>query len=184
MRPTEILKEEHMAIKLMLKIAENVCQRLERGEAVPPKHLADIVTFIRGFADKCHHAKEEGLLFPAMEKAGVPRQGGPIGVMLAEHEQGRNYVKNMTDAVEKYRPGNQGAALQFVENARNYIALLSQHIDKEDNILYEIADKRLSEVAQEELGRGFERVEQEEMGPGKHEEFHKILELLKKIYYG
>jgi hemerythrin-like domain-containing protein len=183
MRPTETLKDEHKAIKLMLKIAENVCQRLERGEAVPAEHLGNIVTFIRGFADKCHHAKEEDLLFPAMERAGVPSQGGPIGVMLVEHEQGRNYVRNMTEAAEKYSPGNRRAASQFVENARNYIALLTQHIDKEDNILYEIADRRLSEKDQEDLERGFERVEQEEMGPGKHEEFEKILDLLKKIYY-
>ncbi len=183
MRPTEILKEEHKAIKLMLRVAENVCQRLERGEAVPAEHLAEIVTFIRGFADKCHHAKEEDLLFPAMEKAGIPRQGGPIGIMLAEHEQGRNYVRNMTEAAEKYSPGNRLAASQFVENARKYIGLLTQHIDKEDNILYEIADKRLSEAAQEELESGFEKVEKEEMGPGKHEEFAQILDLLKKIYY-
>jgi len=182
MRPTEILKEEHRAIKLMLKISENVCQRLEQGKAVPTEHLAEIVSFIRGFADKCHHAKEEDLLFPAMEKAGVPRQEGPIGVMLSEHKQGRNYVRNMTEAAEKYSPGNERAASQFVENARNYIALLTQHIDKEDNILYEIADRRLSEEDQKDLGSGFERVEQEEMGPGKHEEYDHILDRLKKVY--
>lgn len=182
MRPTQILKDEHQAIKLMLRIAESACQRLTSGHAVPSTDLSDIVDFIKGFADRCHHAKEEDLLFPAMEESGVPRRGGPIGVMLAEHTQGREFVKNMGAAAEKLEKGDRQAASQFIENARNYVALLSQHIDKEDNVLYPIADQRLSAPAQERLEREFERVEKEILGPGKHEEYHALLEKLEKAY--
>ena len=73
----------------MLKILDKVCARLESKEKVDPEHLEPIVEFFRVFADKCHHGKEEDLLFPEMEKAGVPKEMGPIGVMLAEHQQGR-----------------------------------------------------------------------------------------------
>ncbi|MGQ9493468.1 MAG: hemerythrin domain-containing protein [Anaerolineae bacterium] len=95
MRATEQLMEEHRAIETVLNILENVCQRLETGKAVDAEHLEHILEFIRIFADRCHHGKEEDLLFPAMEKAGIPREGGPIGVMLIEHVQGRNYVRGM-----------------------------------------------------------------------------------------
>src|SRR4030042_3220720 len=101
MKSTEILKNEHKAILLMLEVAESVSRKLEAGENVPAEHLTEIVDFIRGFADKCHHAKEEDLLFPAMVKTGIPRQGGPIGVMLIEHTEGRENVRTMNEAAEK-----------------------------------------------------------------------------------
>lgn len=182
MRPTDILKDEHRAIKKMIAVAGVVCDRLEREDPVPPEHLQDIVAFIQGFADKCHHAKEEDLLFPALERSGLPRQGGPTGVMLAEHEEGRSYVRNMKEAAERYGTGDRQASARFIENARNYMDLLTQHIDKEDNILYAIADARLSGETQKRLEEDFERVEREVVGPGKHEEFHAILDKLEKAY--
>jgi hemerythrin-like domain-containing protein len=182
MKPTEQLKEEHQVIKLMLRIAEKVCEKLESGEEVDPEHLERIVEFIRVFADKCHHGKEEDLLFAAMEEAGIPRKGGPIGVMLTEHDMGRGYVKGMSEAIARYKAGDGKASTAIAQNARDYIALLTQHIDKEDNILYPMADMHLSEDQQKELLEGFERVEHEEIGVGKHEQFHKLLEHLKQVY--
>ena len=182
MKSTDILKNEHKAILLMLEVAESVSRKLERGENVPAEHLTQMVDFIRGFADKCHHAKEEDLLFPAMEKTGMPRQGGPIGVMLIEHTEGREYVREMKEAAEKYAASDKKAGVQFAENARQYAALLSQHIHKEDNILYPIADARLSPQTQAGLEKDFARVEKEVVGPGKHGEYLRLLEKLEKTY--
>ncbi len=182
MRPTEQLKEEHQAIKLALQILDGICRKLESDEEVDPKHLEQMLDFIRVFADRCHHGKEEDKLFPAMEEAGIPRNGGPIGVMLLEHDLGRNYVKAMGQAVVRYKAGDRRSSSEFVENARNYIALLTQHIEKEDNILYPIADHHLSKGKEEELLEEFEVVERERVGIGKHEEFHKLLETLKRVY--
>lgn len=182
MKPTEQLKEEHEAIKLMLRISEKVCEKLESGEEVDPEHLEQIVEFIKVFADKCHHGKEEDLLFTAMEEAGIPKKGGPIGVMLTEHDMGRGYVKGMSEAVAKYKGGDRKVSSAIVGNARNYIALLTQHIDKEDNILYPMADMHLSEERQKELLEEFERVEREKIGVGKHEEFHELLNHLREVY--
>ncbi len=176
MKPTEQLKEEHKAIKLMLRILESICSRLEVSEDIPEEHLHKVIEFIRVFADRCHHGKEEDLLFPAMEKVGIPREGGPIGVMLMEHNLGRDYVKGMGEATTEkdYK--------KFIKNARLYIELLGQHIDKEDNILYPMADMHLSKREQDELLEKFEKVEEERIGPGRHEEFHKLLDNLEKNY--
>jgi hemerythrin-like domain-containing protein len=163
-------------------VVESISRRLEAGEDVPAGDLNRIVDFIQGFADKCHHAKEEDHLFPAMEKAGIPRQGGPIAVMLAEHTQGRESVRRMKEAAERYAAGEKRAGLWFAESARAYAALLSQHIQKEDNILYPIADARLSSQTQATLETDFERVEEEVVGEGKHEEYHRLLEELEKRY--
>ena len=182
MTPTEQLKEEHKAIKLALEILEKICQKIEAKDEVRQSDIEAILEFIRTFADKCHHGKEEDLLFPALEETGLPREGGPTGMMLLEHDQGRNYVKSAAEAFEKIKQGDESAKEIFTKNARNYISLLREHIDKEDNILYMMADMHISEEVQKELLEKFQKVEEEKIGQGKHEEFHRLLEELKKTY--
>ncbi|MBI2847771.1 MAG: hemerythrin domain-containing protein [Chloroflexi bacterium] len=182
MNASDQLKEEHTIIKLVLQILEKVSQKLDAGEKVDPKHLAQIVDFIRVFADRCHHGKEEDVLFPELEAAGIPRTGGPVGVMLTEHDTGRGYVRGMAEASTRYETGNHQAAASFAKNARGYINLLTQHIDKEDNILYPMGDARFSAEKQQEILVRFERIEDERIGAGKHEEFHELVHRLRDIY--
>ncbi len=182
MFPTEQLKEEHAGIKLMLDILAKVGDRLESGERVDQRHLDQILEFLKVFVDKCHHAKEEDILFPAMERAGVPGEGGPIGVMLAEHRLGRENIKGMSEAAAKLGRGDRGASSQFVQNARSYIELLLAHIEKENEILYPMADSHIPKKTQEEILADFEKVEEERVGRGKHEEFHRLMDRLKEIY--
>ena len=179
---TEQLKDEHKGIKLMLRIMDRICDRLLTGEQINPEHLEKIVDFLKVFADTCHHAKEEELLFPAMVRAGIPKEGGPIGVMLAEHSQGRAHVKALGEAVADFKAGNSAASKIIVEHARAYIALLSQHIDKEDTILYPMADKYIPKPVQVKLLEEFDTIEKERIGEGRHEEFHKLLKHLKSLY--
>lgn len=181
MKATELLKEEHKGIKLMMDILEEICKRFQAGEKVNAEHLGQTVEFFKTFADKCHHAKEEDLLFPEMEKAGIPREGGPIGCMLSEHDQGRALVKELSVAIMRYKIGEKTTD-QIVENSNKYIGLLRQHIDKEDNVLYMMADQHLSEEVQEKLLEDFEKVEVERIGVGTHEKFHKLLHHLKDVY--
>ena len=182
MKATEELKKEHEAITLMVGILEEMSARLEAGETVDPEHLDGAVEFIQVFADKCHHAKEEDLLFPAMEKAGIQRERGPIGVMLYEHGEGRKFVQGMKAAVERYKSGDADAAAAIAENARKYAELLTQHIHKEDNILYSIADSTLSAEDGDRLAEAFEKVELEVIGAGRHEQFHQLLGRLAAEY--
>jgi len=181
-KPVDQLREEHKVIKGMLRVLEQVCQRLESGDEVSETHLEQILDFIKTFSDKCHHGKEEDLLFPAMEKAGIPREGGPIGVMVAEHDEGRRYVRGMSEAVARYAGGDRNAASVLVENARAYINLLTQHIEKEDNILFSMAEMRLSEEEQRNLSEAFEAVEREGIGAGKHQEYRDLVKRLQEIY--
>ncbi len=174
MHPTDDLKNEHEAVLMLLGILDAVSERLESGGAVPREHLDQILDFLRGFVDKCHHGKEETALFPAMEAAGVPREGGPIGVMLAEHELGRGFVRQMAGA------DKDGAA--FARAGRGYIALLTQHIHKENDVLFPMADKVLSAETQQRLEGEFETIEETVVGRGKHEQYHAMLHQLKEFY--
>jgi hemerythrin-like domain-containing protein len=183
MKPIEDLKKEHDAVQKTLKILDRICSEAEKtGEIPNPDHLDQLIEFFRTFVDKCHHGKEEALLFPALEEVGVSREGGPIGVMLKEHQQGRDLVVKMNAALAQFYEGNREVTLDLIQHARTYITLLNQHIDKENNVLFPMADRHLPREKQVELWEGFETIETEKIGPGKHEAFHRMIESLANIY--
>jgi len=182
MIPTDELKEEHQGILFMLRILDKVAARIESRLPVEIEHLSSIVEFLQVFADRCHHGKEEELLFPALEKSGIPKEGGPIGVMLKEHQEGRSFIRGMADALEKFKKGESKNLNDYAQNARSYMALLTQHINKEDRVLFPVGEKVLSKEVQEELSKGFEKIEAERIGAGTHEELHKLLKKLEGIY--
>jgi len=171
MKATEVLMEEHRVIERVLATLEAAADRLEAGQAVRPEFFIDAASFVKGFADGCHHMKEEGVLFPAMAEGGVPVQGGPIGVMLVEHEMGRTYTQAMRKAAERMQQGDETARIDLVNNARKYVALLHQHIQKEDNILFPMADRVILAGQQEKVWDDFEHIEHVETGEGVHEKY-------------
>ncbi|MCL5256443.1 MAG: hemerythrin domain-containing protein [Chloroflexi bacterium] len=182
MLATEQLVEEHNVIERLLGVLEATATKLDRGGDLPPEVLERELDIVRNFADRCHHGKEEGRLFPAMEQHGIPKQGGPIGVMLAEHDKGREYVRQMGEAAAGYASGDKRAGRSFAAAARGYAQLLSQHIYKENNILYPMANKVLSQDEQQRLMQQFEQIETEEIGEGKHHEYlHEVERLEKQV---
>ena len=182
MKPTEQLKAEHKGIKVMLKIMDKVCDKLKPTQELNQGHFTKMLEFLKVFVDKCHHGKEEDLLMPAMVEAGVPKDKGAIKFTLLEHVEGRGYIKGMSEAFDRLKNDDRQASIEIMYNAKKYIALLIKHIDKEESVLFTMADKILSQKRQNELEEGFEKLEVERIGIGKHEEFHKLLEQLKEIY--
>lgn len=171
MKATQILMDEHRVIEQVIDSLESGARLLQEGRPVRPGFFIDATDFIKGFADGCHHKKEEGVLFIAMNAHGVPVQGGPIGVMLAEHEQGRIYTRGIIEAAQRLETGDQSTILEIVQNALGYAALLRQHIYKEDNILFPMASQVIPASLQEKVMDDFERVEHEETGEGVHEKY-------------
>jgi hemerythrin-like domain-containing protein len=171
-----VLRHEHEAILKMLEVTEKMANRLERDEAVRQEVLANLQEFFRLFVDQCHHGKEEDLLFPLLEQKGIPRTGGPIGVMLHEHEEGRALVREMGDAAEARESGPTGAGSRWAGAARGYVGLLRGHIEKENNVLFMMAERVLSPREQEQLAEDFEKLEVEKMGVGTHERLHAMMD--------
>ncbi|MCC6146735.1 MAG: hemerythrin domain-containing protein [Anaerolineaceae bacterium] len=180
MEATDILMSEHRVIERILAVLNKAADRLERGESVRMGFFVETTDFIGGFADGCHHRKEEGVLFPTMEDFGVPVEGGPIGAMLDEHEQSRIFTKGMREAALQVEAGDSNAIPTLIQNARGYAALLQQHILKEDTILFPLADKFIPADDQDEVLDGFEHVEHEETGEGIHEKYLALADKLEK----
>ncbi len=178
MKATEILSAEHRVIEQVLDCLERLAEDSERVGRVDVESAEKALDFFRNFADRCHHGKEESHLFPAMEAKGFPREGGPTGVMRYEHELGRARVSAMREAVAGAQAGDAAAVRRFAEHARAYIALLRNHIEKEDHCLFTMADQALDEADQNRLLDAFSRVESEHIGDGVHERYLRLADEL------
>ena len=115
-------------------------QAAESGRATR-EQFGPFVEFFQDYADKCHHCKEEDRLFPNLEKQGVPREGGPIGVMIHEHRQGRIHVRTIAEHLDAADGGDAAAFRTVVEHGREFLDLLRNHIRKEDGVLFSMADQ-------------------------------------------
>jgi len=171
-KATALLSDEHRVIERVLAALARLTEKPATEFLQSWKKALD---FIRHFADKCHHLKEEKILFVALEEHGIPNEGGPIGMMLMEHEEGRAYVRAMFDAVNKIEAGDPSAQAALCDNAKQYLRLLREHIQKEDEILFRMADEVLSADEQKKLLAAFAEHEAEEMGAGVHEHYLKIV---------
>ncbi len=179
---TAILRHEHEAVGHMLGAAEAAAGRLERNEPVRPEVLENIQEFFALFVDQCHHGKEEEIFFPALAKRGLPVEGGPIAVMLLEHEEGRELVAQLGDFARAYAKGEAGAGVAWARAARRYARLLSEHIWKENSVLFPMAEGILSPEEQNSLAAEFERLEIDKMGAGTHERLHaRMAQILKEV---
>ncbi len=166
MKAIEILMEEHRWIEAVLTCLEKMADELEAKGRLAAQDARRALEFFRVVADQCHHGKEEARLFPVLEAAGVPREGGPIGVMLYEHTLGRAHVRAMNESLEGAAAGEADARAKFLAAAREYIALLRAHIEKEDHCLFAMAARALGPRDNEALLREYETFEAREMAPG------------------
>lgn len=162
--PRELLMEEHRVIEKVLDAIE----RMAHSGSVDKAFLESAIDFLRNFADGCHHAKEEDVLFPALENAGIPREGGPIGCLLDEHRQGRHLIGLMADNLDDADRSDSDATRRVIGAAQEYVAMLRQHIDKEDNVLFVMAQDVLDAKQQAEVLARFQQAEGE-ADPEKHE---------------
>jgi hemerythrin-like domain-containing protein len=186
-RAIDALMREHEAILFSLGILQKMADEARSDDSRPgaawnTKDAGELVSFLKEFADGCHHGKEEGILFPAMEKAGILNEGGPIGVMLREHALGRDRIRGMKAALESAGDLDGIARAAFAREASGYIELLRQHIEKENNILFPLGEKALSPQTLEGLYDLFEDHEERVIGHGRHEELHAMLGEFEKRY--
>jgi hemerythrin-like domain-containing protein len=178
MKATQVLMDEHRVIERMISILVKASDGIEAGENIPPSLFLDAADFIRGFADGCHHRKEEGVLFKAMQSAGVPVNAGPIAVMLMEHDLGRTHARGILSGAQKMAGGENSGKAELLQSARNYAQLLTQHIQKEDSILFPMADRVIPLSLHDQVFEDFEKVEHEETGEGIHEKYLELLDRL------
>ncbi|MFO7609905.1 MAG: hemerythrin domain-containing protein [Candidatus Krumholzibacteriia bacterium] len=177
-RPTEILSDEHRIIEGVLDGLTAFAARAGNGAAADDgedrRLLGRYAEFFRTFADQCHHGKEEELLFRAMEAQGMPAACSPTAVMRQEHEEGRLHVRALTRLAEGDGPLTAAERARLRETAGEYAGLLRAHIEKEDGILFPMADRLLDGETTGRLAAAFDHFECSHMGHGVHERLHEL----------
>jgi hemerythrin-like domain-containing protein len=174
----ETLMNEHRVIERVLDGLVAFADEVRRKGSTEKEELSRFVTFVREFADACHHGKEEDILFTTMVEHGFPRNGGPIAVMLHEHDQGRALVAILRQRAEQQGPWSDGDRQEIAEVAGGFAAMLRAHIHKEDAILYPMAEQHLPPSAMEAVSAACERYEADEARAGAHERLHALADEL------
>lgn len=162
---TNALSIEHQNILKVIDLVLNECAELNDGKEPKKVFFSEVINFIKNYADGYHHAKEEEILFKAMLQDQYGMHCNPIPVMLMEHDEGRNYVKGMENALLS---GNKE---ELIENAKGYCFLLQQHIHKEDNILYPMAEDSVNELLKQEVIKQYNSVSLKDYFPEDINEF-------------
>jgi len=171
---TQVMVDEHKLILRMVALVEKNTALLESGKFRNWQFYLDAVDFIRNYADRFHHAKEEDVLFIELIKNGMPEKQSPIEAMQMEHDQGRAHVRAMEDAALKALAGEAGQAAIIAEHAKGYATLLRGHIEKEDTILYPLAERVLPEDVRQRMLTSYEQAASGT--PGLKEKFLRLVE--------
>jgi hemerythrin-like domain-containing protein len=168
-KATDDLRHEHECILSVLDIADDV-MKSNHPEKEKLKFGNDFIYFLSIFTDRCHHGKEEAHLFPTLVLKGVPERDGPVGVMLQEHVTGRAIVSSMRSAVE-----NQDL-VNLKQTMSDYATFIRNHIAKENNVLFPLADKVIPKEEQDEMAENFDIHEEDVVGHGVHDQLHKMVD--------
>lgn len=162
MNAIQLMMEEHRLIERMLVVIRKYCLKILNHEPLDYGDFYKIIDFVRNYADKHHHNKEEELLFSKMgEELGENIKNGPLLGMLIEHDQARLYMQNLEQALQELEQGKEEAKLDIIANAVSYTHLLHRHIQKEDTAIYQFAQEHLSPESQKLLEEQCRAVEEE-----------------------
>lgn len=173
----ELMVEEHKNIKLMLKIVRKISANIINAAEVDFDEFEKVIDFIRNYADKHHHKKEEDYLFNKMvEEIGPTAEKVVNQGMLVEHDWGRLFIRRLDEALKELKGGNEEAKLDIIANAVGYATHLGDHIHKEDNVIYNFARRQLKPETMEEINKECASFEKEATGEAK-----KYLDILNEL---
>lgn len=168
MTATRVLMDEHQTILRVLACLERLVSE-DPPAAATPEAFRGVVDFLRNYADRLHHGKEEALLFPAMETRGLNADQGPTAAMRWEHDAGRDLVRRMADACTVDDDVFTVASIR--EPALEFVALLRAHIAKEDHILFPMADRMLDAATVQALGARYAEAEARDFENDVHDRY-------------
>lgn len=152
-------------------------EELNGSTETSPELAQEFVEFFVHYADGIHNKKEETLLFPLLEKRGVPRHGGPLAVMLQEHDRGRQLLSNMSATVRAFAAGDKSALAQLQKSFGEWAELVHQHYWKENDILYPIGRRAFSDADASSVLSGIEQLEAE-LGPDTRTHWYSVAQRL------
>jgi hemerythrin-like domain-containing protein len=150
--PVAILESEHALIRRFIDLLTLAADQMEAGEGPPREFFDRAVAFARNFVGRFHHYKEEHILFTRLAEKQQGLFDGAIEALRHQHEQGRNCINGISDALGGYALGDDIHTSQLLENLAAYIRLLRHHIHREDSRFFPMVRESFSEIELQGLG--------------------------------
>jgi DUF438 domain-containing protein len=148
-----------------------------------PALVAKFFDYVNNYVDRCHNQKEEQHLFPLIEQRGIPRQSGPLSVMLLEHEAARGLLAKLEPVVRAYAAGDATQLEALRATFGEYVALCKDHYWKENDVLFPMAARVMSEADGAAVVRGIEQVEAA-LGANTRADYYRLAAELKDLSFG
>ena len=161
---TTSLRRDHELIEKVILAMQSTIDLLNNGKQIPESILLPVIDFSKNFTDVCHHTKEEKSLFPALQQAGMPTHMGPIAMMLIDHQRSRQIGAKMEISAKEYL--TSGDSTELKSDMKQYVEHITEHLWKENNKLFMMAEARLQHVSDkvdQELGE-IEKSKLDELG--------------------
>lgn len=185
MNAIELMVAEHVHIRRMLKVIRSFSYDVMNNKKVDFEDMEKMIDFVRGYADKHHHGKEEIMLFNRMtEHLGSAAKKLVTNGMLVEHDMGRFHMMELETAIEKYKNGDDEARLDIISNAVGYANLLDRHIQKEDDLVYKFAERSLEADIMDMINKECIDFEQTANEQGTQEKYLQLVDEMEKKYLG
>jgi hemerythrin-like domain-containing protein len=176
MKSTKLLMADHEIILRALLVLDEMVMETEHGKEINNDDIRSLLTFFRDFADGCHHVKEEAIFFPALMQASRAFQDGPLSIIGYEHKHGRALTSTMSESLDRDKKED------FLMYAHRYIDLMTEHMDKENDVLFDIANQTLSDEEDDKVADDFERFGKTTIGMQTQECAHDMIESLASKY--
>ena len=161
MSATQCLRDEHQVILKVLECFEIALRTARETGEVTTEVFEPFVEFFRGFVDTCHRCNEEDRLFPCLERKGLSREGGPIGVLLQEHTVARMRVNMIAEELPAADGGDPVSKQAVLDHGRKYLELMRCHADKENHCLFGMADEMIRDADLVSLSEAYQAAETE-----------------------
>jgi hemerythrin-like domain-containing protein len=174
MEPLEILKNEHGLIRQFLENLDEALKKLEIDQRPTREFFDKAIQFVKLFPEGYHHHKEELVMFVQVAQKHAGEFDGEIEALRHQHEVARNYISNLALALNGYEEGAQVQTDQVIENTAAYVALMRNHIHKEDHKFFPMVEEVLTPEETDALMAEFDK-EAKKAGPYVFEEAHKLV---------
>ena len=183
MNGIQVLIDEHVVIKRMLKVIRKASFGVLKGAPIDFDDFRSMIDFVLNYADAHHHNKEEKFLFDKMiGELGAPGEKLVRYGMLIEHDFGRLYMKDLEEALQKVQAGDEEATIDVLANAVSYTNLLQRHIDKEDTTVFTFAGRALKSESLQKVDEACAAYEADATEKGIQDHYAHLLEALEKKY--
>ena len=131
------LMVEHRLIERMLSALKDALARIESSHRIDPVFVDTAVDFIRMYADRTHHGKEENILFRDLDKRALSTEDSRVmNELIEEHVLGRQITKALVDANRRYRDGDEMALADIADKLQTLAEFYPRHIEKEDKLFF------------------------------------------------